>query len=343
MENIKMKGIDVSRYQGVIDWKSVADSGVNFAMIQTGYGDILNNPNQIDPQFRRNAVEAVRAGVAAGAYHFSYAKDEAAAVQEARGVLELLKGYTFTMPIAYDFEYDSERVTGNLSVDQLTNVLAAFLSTVENAGYYVMLYANLDFIQNRLDMDRLSQYDLWYARPGVSELDRAGVGIWQYGQGQINGIGSATDLDYAFHDYPAVIRSAGLNHLNDSQPDPNPTPSPEGTYTVRSGDTLSAIAAAHGVSYQALIAANPQIENPNLIYPGQVLTIPGKDGAAGDSSSGSVTTPGVRLRTEPVDGAILGLLYPGETFQILYESNGWMKVNRAGVVGWVSASYVKRI
>lgn len=258
----EIKGIDVSRYQGEVDFAKVKASGIGFVMLRAGYG--WENPGvQTDPMFRRNYQKAVQAGLPCGAYHYSYATSTREAELEAEFFLKIISGCKFEYPVAFDLEDKSQLYLGK---DTLTDIVIAFCGKMEEAGYYVCLYTNLDWIKNRLDMERLKQYDLWFARyndkPGYD-----GIGMWQYSStGRVNGIDTAVDLDFAYRDYPEIIKLRGLNGCS--------KPMAAKKHTVKSGDTLSGIASQYGVPVQTLIKANPQVKDPNLIWAGTVLTIP---------------------------------------------------------------------
>ena len=202
-----VKGIDVSHHQGNVDFAKVKASGIHFAMLRAGYGK--ENPAvQTDRKFHQNYSNALKAGLPCGAYHYSYARSAAEAKQEADFFLSIIKGCQFGYPVAFDLEDSSQ---ANLSRETLTNIAIAFCERVEKAGYYVCLYTNPDWIKNRLDMERLKQFDLWLARysdtPG-----RDGIGMWQYSSsGKVNGINTAVDLDVAYRDYPSIMKKSGLN------------------------------------------------------------------------------------------------------------------------------------
>lgn len=254
------RGIDVSHHQGEIDFQKVKAAGIEFVILRAGYGK--ENPSaQTDRMFRRNYSGAVQAGLPCGAYHYSYAKTPREAEQEADFFLSLVKGCRFEYPVAFDLEDASQK---NLGRDTLTAIAAAFCERVERAGYYVCLYTNSDWMKNRLDMKRLNRYDIWLARyagsPGVES-----IGMWQYSStGRVDGISGAVDLDFAYRDYPALMRAKLLNGFSREN----------ATYTVRPGDTMTDIAARCGVTLNALVKANPRVADPNRIFPGDVLAVP---------------------------------------------------------------------
>lgn len=207
------KGIDVSKWQGVIDWEKVKADGIQFVIIRAGYGK-----NNIDEYFERNISECNRLGIPCGVYWFSYAYNEEMARQEAQYCLEAIKPYKVEYPVCFDFEYDSvdyAKKKGVIITKALaTKIADAFLSEIESAGYYAMNYANKDYLKNMFDMDNLKKYDLWYAY-WSSENDRKDAGIWQYtSSGRVNGITGRVDMNIAYKDYPSIIRNAGLNKLS---------------------------------------------------------------------------------------------------------------------------------
>ena len=200
-----IKGIDVSTHQGIIDWRQVKESGIQFAIIRTGYGDVLSNPNQVDKQFHANMKQAIVNGISVGVYHFSYAGTEAAARREAEGVLSLIKDYSLTYPVYFDYEYDSDRLAGKLGKTQLTNVAIAFMDRIREAGYQTGVYTNLDFVRNRYDMPKLEKYELWLAHYGT---DTPGVpcGLHQTSEsGSVPGIKGKVDLDIDRKGYAAPL------------------------------------------------------------------------------------------------------------------------------------------
>ena len=110
--------------------------------------------------------------------------------------------------MAFDLEDSSQT---NLSREVLTDIVIAFCDKMEHAGYYVCLYSNPDWIQNRLDMERLKRFDLWLAHYS-DQPGRDGIGMWQYsGSGKVNGVSTAVDLDIAYRDYPKIMNQSGLN------------------------------------------------------------------------------------------------------------------------------------
>lgn len=206
--------IDVSKHQGVMPWATVKAAGVSHAMLRAGFG---RYSSQRDPQFDRNVEQCEANGVAWGAYWYSYATGVAEARQEAHVFLSIIaekvaQGHKPTLPLAYDIEYEPGILA--LSNATRTEMVRAFLSEVEAAGYYGILYASTDFIRNRLNYKELAQYDVWCAQYGSRCTCPLPYGIWQYSSTNalgIPGFGSHLDCNNVYKDYPAIIPAAGLN------------------------------------------------------------------------------------------------------------------------------------
>ena len=202
-----VQGIDVSYAQGKIDWAKVKASGVEFAMIRASYG--WDNDSQIDRYFRANVQGCEEVGLPYGLYHYSYARTPQDAQKEARFFLRVIEGCRPEYPVVFDLEDQSQQ---KLEKSILTDMAKAFLSTVEEAGYYAMLYANKYWLTGLLDMSRLSEYDVWLAQWSAAPSYSGSYGMWQCSaSGSVPGISGAVDLDYAYRDYPVLIKDAGLN------------------------------------------------------------------------------------------------------------------------------------
>lgn len=272
---MSIHGIDVSQFQGNINWNEVKNAGIQFVMIRAGYGR-----GNIDPQFERNASECNRLGIPFGVYWFSYAYNEEMAASEAQYCIDSISKYEVQYPVCFDFEYASiEYAQGRgvtVTKELATAMVKAFCGRVESLGYFAMFYSNLDLLNRLFDPSLRQKYALWYAQYASSPAV-TGMAMWQYSStGNTSGISGNVDQDTAYYDLAAVISQAGLNHLSGETTTPgSTTPEPNDviTYTVKAGDTLSGIAYRYGVSYQELAAYN-NIANPNLIYAGQTIRIP---------------------------------------------------------------------
>lgn len=194
----QIKGIDVSKWNGEIDWKKVKADGVEFVFIRTGYWT-----NYTDPYFEKNYINAKSAGVKVGAYHYSYALTAVQAKQEAEFMLTLLKGKSFEYPIAYDLENDATQLV--LGKKVLTDMAAAFCETIKSAGYTPMLYINTNWRNNYIDMTRITGvYHIWQAHyppnPAIrpTAIDDK-VAVWQHScTGKVSGINGDVDMNWDY-------------------------------------------------------------------------------------------------------------------------------------------------
>lgn len=224
---MEKRGIDVSKWQGTIDWVKVAKSNVSFAMLRAGYGRVSS---QKDPTFEDNYNNAKAAGIPVGAYHYSYAKNVAAAKQEAEVFLSWIKGKQFEYPVAFDIEEGS---VFNLGKNTVSEIIDAFCSAVEAAGYYVCVYTNKNWLDNVVSAEIKSKYDIWLAQWTSTPSYNGAYGIWQYtSSGTVEGISGRVDLDIAYKDYPSIMKSKGLNGFT-STPATNPS-----TQKYKAGDPV---------------------------------------------------------------------------------------------------------
>ena len=210
-ESLIKNGIDISVYQGTIDWTKVAkDTNVNFVIIRAGFrGYGAAGTLVTDSKFKTNIEGALRNGIDVGVYFFSQAVNEKEAIEEARYTLNLLKNYKITYPIIIDTEQSSHPLgqgrADNLSREQRTKVVDAFCKTVKEAGYEPMIYANKWWLTEKLDMSKLSHYSVWLAHytgatqenPLLKPSDYKGEYVmWQYtDKGIISGISGNVDMD----------------------------------------------------------------------------------------------------------------------------------------------------
>lgn len=207
MKNVKEKGIDVSAYQGIIDWKTVKASGIDFAILRAGYGGYSS---QKDKNFEINYANAKANGIKVGAYWYSYAKTLEQSNMEVEAFLSVVSGKQFEYPVYFDIEDKSQN---NLGINLLTDITVNFCDKVQSRGYYIGLYTNLDWINYKLDKSRLVKYDKWLAHwYHIPRYGNEFGGLWQYSSsGGINGISGPVDLNYSYRDYATIIKT---NHLN---------------------------------------------------------------------------------------------------------------------------------
>lgn len=209
------KGIDVSEHQGKIDWKE-ASQHIDFAILRAGYGR-----KHLDEQFLRNVNECEHYGVPYGAYWFSYAIDNDLAFEEANFLCSVLKDYNPTMPICFDYEYDSyewgKKQDAHLDYNTVIEMTETFLSHVESQGFYAMMYTNMDWL-NRCFWRLTQKYDTWLAFWGTDEPSRK-YGIHQYSStGRIPGINGDVDLNKTSYNYPEIIKNMRIAQANKKKP-----------------------------------------------------------------------------------------------------------------------------
>lgn len=241
---MEFRGIDISEYQGEIDFERVRASGIDFVMIRSGYG---RNSDQRDGYLEQNIDGARKAGLNYGFYHYSYATTPERAAEEADFCLELIRGTDPTMPVAYDVEDPSLK---GLSREQLTAVARTFLERIRAAGYYPMLYASLNWLTTRFEPSLLEAYDVWLAQWASAPTYTGEFGMWQYtSSGRVPGISTAVDLNIAYKDYPAII--AEMEEIGDSWDN---TPSPYAAEAVRKAVELGIL---RGNEYGDLMLHSP--------------------------------------------------------------------------------------
>lgn len=193
-------GIDVSFWQGEINWTQVKDAGVQFAMIRVGARSSDQGSLFTDDRFKQNYAGASAAGIKVGAYFFSQAITPAEAVEEANFMLSAIKNWKVDMPIVFDWEYVSaEARTGSTDARTLTDCAKAFCSTVAAAGYQPMIYFNTSQSFEKLYLDELAGYPFWLAQYNETLEYPYKIHMWQYtDQGKIPGINGYVDLDLYF-------------------------------------------------------------------------------------------------------------------------------------------------
>ena len=262
------KGIDVSKWNGNINWDKVKSAGINFAIVREGYGK--RDPRQVDKKFKDNINGAKSVGIHTGIYHYSYADSVEDAINEAQFCLENIEGLKLEYPVIIDVE-DKEQL--KLNNRQRTDIVKAFCSEIEKHGYYAMFYCNLNWLNNYLYKDELlPKYDLWLAQWNIDKPPFS-CGIWQYSStGKIDGIDGNVDLDVSYKNYPEIMKSKGLNGFSKSNNLENKN---YFNYTVKKGDTLWAIAQRYlGSGYKYKEIKDLNALNSDIIYPGQTLKIP---------------------------------------------------------------------
>ena len=193
-------GIDVSKWQGDIDWDKVKADGVEFVMIRAGYRGSKTGALVEDPNFLVNIRGATRAGLKVGVYFFTQAINEVEAVEEASMVLALCEGYDLEYPVIIDSEgAGGEGRADALDMETRTRVCAAFCETIKNAGYEPGVYASRSWYNANLEVKDLDKYRIWLAEYRSTPLYAGYYDMWQYtSKGQIDGIEGNVDLNISY-------------------------------------------------------------------------------------------------------------------------------------------------
>ena len=198
------KGIDVSKFQGNIDWSLVKEDGVEYAFIRMGYRGYGSSGKLVtDENFEKNIQGATSNGIDVGVYFFSQAVNEEEAIEEANYVLEAIKDYDVTYPVVVDIEEvtDKDARTAEMTKEQWTKNCIAFCETIKAAGYTPMVYGNLKTFFIMLDMEQITMYDKWFAQYDTELYFPYEYTIWQYSEsGKINGISEPVDLNLSFYE-----------------------------------------------------------------------------------------------------------------------------------------------
>ena len=198
-------GIDVSQYQGSIDWNSVKESGVEYAFIRVGARGYVSGEIYEDETFLENLYGAKEAGIPVGVYFFSQSVSNEEAVEEAEYVLSVLNGYSLELPVVFDFELpaDEQARTHDLNSSEIASQAQVFLEHIQQGGYQPMLYLNSGLFSIYENAGLTEQWPIWYAEYGVSQPDRCGLDIWQYSEtGTLPGISDHTvDLNLMRQDF----------------------------------------------------------------------------------------------------------------------------------------------
>ena len=191
-ENTRI-GLDISKYQGDVDFSKVKSSGVSFIMIRVGTKNFETKKYVLDPKFKQNIEGAIKEGIDVGVYFYSYASSKKEALKDAKWVIKQIKDYKISMPVAYDWEDWSDYNSYNLSFYKLNEIAKTYLDTIKNSGYNPILYGSKFYLQNIWDNE---YYDTWLAHY-INETNYEGnYTMWQLcDNGKIDGIKSSVDID----------------------------------------------------------------------------------------------------------------------------------------------------
>ena len=290
------KGIDVSTFNGEIDWQMVADeSDVDYAIIRCGYGN--NYTSQDDRYWKRNADECTRLGIPFGTYIYSYAANVEEAKSEAEHVLRLIQGYDLSYPVYLDLE---DAITEKLSDKEIADIAETFCNIVQNAGYEVGIYANLWWFNNRLTDSRFSRWEKWIAQYN-EQCDYSGdFSMWQCtSSGSVPGITANdgfVDLNFDFKDRGIPKKQDGFVRVDSK------------IYYYKNGVKLKGRQEINGKSYRF-------------------------DWTTGEMFTGETVENGHWVYYSERDGARAEGWTEHHGHRYYYGENGWMKYGRQTIAG----------
>ena len=259
-------GIDVSEWQGEINFNEVAGNGIKIVYIRASEGN-----SYVDPYFKQNYINAKNAGLKVGFYHFLTATNTYEAEEQARFFVSVIRGTNPDCRLAIDFE-----VFNGVGTDEINLIAEAFLSKVEElSGKEMVIYSDAYNAETVFSGSLAEKYPIWVADYFVEEPMNNGkwdswVGFQYSDEGRVSGIYGNVDKDY-FTDGIFLNSEEPIKVPETQEPDPN-----TGIYIVEEGNTLSDIAMEFNTSYQYLAKIN-NIANPNLIFVGQKIKVPNYD------------------------------------------------------------------
>ena len=192
-----VKGIDVSEFQGKIDWNKVKSDGIKYAILRCGFG--MDITSQDDRYFKYNMEQCEKLGIPFGVYLFSYANTVEKSRSEAEHTLRLIKGHKLSLGVWYDIE--DNNTSGKVSKEMLTNIINTYCNTIKNEGYYVGVYASVSWLENKIESQIKNNYPIWVAQY-YSKCEYEGkYDIWQYtSSGKVNGISGNVDMNYLYNE-----------------------------------------------------------------------------------------------------------------------------------------------
>ncbi|MBN9648050.1 SH3 domain-containing protein [Terrisporobacter glycolicus] len=345
------KGIDVSKWNGNINWRSVKNSGVDYVIIRAGYGT-----STIDPKFKTYIEGAKSVGLKIGVYWFSYATTPNNAAMEAQACLNALSPYksSVTYPVFFDFEYDSVRYANNNGVkvtrDLATRMATSFLNKVESKGYTSGIYTNKDFSSTYFTSDLINSNNMWVAQYSSTNTFGKPYSMWQYSEkGSVPGISGYVDMNYTC-----------LKTFGGSSGSEEPS-TPSGNQGVTTANVNFRKSASTSSSIIETIPKNTTVEvvdkstsgwykvkykgNTGYVSKDYVkLNGSGSDDNTPPSSSEKgVTSANVNFRKgASTSSSIIETIPKNTTVEVVDKStSGWYKVKYKGNTGYVSKDYMK--
>lgn len=212
---MEYKGIDISKYQGDIDYTQVKKDNIKFVIIRIGYGMY---ENQKDPKFEKNYSEAVKNNLPVGVYIYSYAKNKEEATKEAEVTIKWLNKRKLNLPVYYDIEDKSQTIIDKLT---LTEICETFCQKIEKAGYWAGIYANKYWLNTHIDGERLGKkYTIWVAQYNSQNTYQGVYDMWQYSsKGKVKGINGNVDMNILYKDIFTNQKPETKNTNQTSLPD----------------------------------------------------------------------------------------------------------------------------
>ena len=275
------EGIDVSDWQGYINYASVRESGIEIVYIKSSQGSNIK-----DPYFEINYENAKANGLKVGFYHFLTATNTDQAIQEANFFASVISGKKPDCKLVMDYEQ-----FGGVGVEEINNIAIAFLERVQTlTGKEIIVYSDLSNAQNTFNREVADRYSLWLAYYGdynsLSNVETSWntwIGVQYEDRGIINGINGYVDRDRFTNE---IFLGNGNEEIPTTQNPNNSSNTETITYTIKKGDTLWAIARKYGTTVSELADIN-NIKNPDLIFPGEVIRILTNSTVAGNETSGT--------------------------------------------------------
>ncbi|GKX27626.1 hypothetical protein SH1V18_01060 [Vallitalea longa] len=194
-----LMGIDVSTYQGDIDWEQVKQDNIDFAVIRLGNRGYRSGEISLDKNYSNNIEKASQAGIDIGVYFFSQAISIKESEEEAEFILDNIKDYDIELPIVFDMERVEDGRTNNLTRKEKTIVALAFCEKIEEAGFVPMIYGSSSYLKNAVLLPDIMKYDIWIADYADEPSFPYEFQIWQYtDEGKVKGITGNVDLNLYF-------------------------------------------------------------------------------------------------------------------------------------------------
>lgn len=340
-------GIDVSKWQGCIDWEKVKADGIDFAILRLGL------TSGMDRFFEVNYHGARAAGVDVGVYFYTMSSDEEGAKRDAALTLKWLEGKQLEYPVYYDIEHSAQSA---MTKTERTDFCLAYCDVIAEAGYMTGLYASQSAMNNRFEIERIGEkYELWMAswpESGTPSRDYSDTrGMWQYtDKGSVDGINGDVDLDVAYRDYPALMTDLKLNGFENGWIDDTYD---LGYYAVSSTTSLN-VRAGPGSAYSRV----------DSLSSGSVVRILETDGiwgkislgdtagwicmyytafVADPSGAGSYTCTAdvLNVRNDnSTDGEVIGRITSRDTAEVLGTRAGWALLSTDDGYGFASLDFL---